>query len=323
MGKFDSIKTSIGRGLSLAKGKTVAYSPEIMVIVGAAASIGAAVFAAKRTDRFKVVLDAYREDKKGIAEALELAQNDDEAKVEYTEVQARQDMISSVADLCSGFLKVYWPAITLEAVAIACNIASVSIMRKRVTAISAAYASSVAAFAAYRQRVVDKFGEAADRSLMYGDESVELVTEVQNEDGSKSVKAEEHIDITGKDVETNIIRFFPNSSVYGGAGAAYGDLFGRGIEHYANLELEIKGYMFLNDLHKELGQYEKLTNQELVAGQSLGWVYDKTKPFDAQFKVKTQKAVQNGEKGLLVEFPQPVNLLSYLRNGHCELNKGV
>lgn len=318
---MDALKTSITRGFSLAKGKTIAYSPEILVAAGAAASIGAVVFAIKRTPQFKVVLDAYREDKEGIAKALELSQNDE--SVEYTEVQAREDSIGTVVDLCKGFVKCYWPTIALEALSIGLNIGSVSIMRKRVTAISAAYAASVSAFAAYRNRVVEKYGEAADRALMYGEDVVELVGEVQNEDGTKTVKAEEHIDITNKDVETNLVRFFPNSCVYGGAGAAYGDLFGKSIEHYANLELEIKGYMFLNDLHKELGQYDHLTNQELVAGQSLGWVFDKTKPWDGQFKVKTQKAIQDGEKGLLVEYPQPINLLSYMRNGHCEVSKGV
>lgn len=295
--------TIIKRALSLTKAKTIAYAPELLVVAGAGATIAACVFVSKNDYKFKEVLENYKETKQTI--------EDVEAKnlPEYTEEDAKNDMKNAVIDLGKGFVSAYWPAIASGAFAIGCNVASLCIQKRRLTALGIAYSSAVASFAAYRQAVIDKFGEAADRAILYGEETVELVDTV---DGKP--KAVEYVKSDRKICDT-LRRFVPDDAVFAGCGANFAPMYASAIEHFAGVELESKGYMFLNELNSELGYYYTLTKEEIAQGQVLGWVYDPSKAWDQQFKIKTTKAVVDGVKGIYVEYPAPINLLGYLKGG--------
>ena len=139
-------------------------------------------------------------------------------------------------------------------------------MAKRNVALAAAYATLSSGFEAYRERVVEKYGEDADRELAHGGETQKIEVTETDENG-KTKKTKKTVQIVNE--PSGYARYFADGEASGAErNLAYNETFLCGIERTVNSTLRIKGYLFLNDL------YEMLGFERSIAGQSVGWVYD-------------------------------------------------
>ena len=197
--KFDIKNTVNSCKLAVSK-----HSPEILVVTGIVGVVTSAVMACKETRRLDPVLEAHKQNTEAVHKKY--AQNPDERaeKRELTGVYLKTGL---------GFVKLYGPSVTLGALSITGILASNNILRKRNMALAAAYATIDASFKQYRGRVIERFGEQADKELRLG---------------AHQEKIEE-----------------PN--------ADYNAFFLKAQQELANHMLRANGFLFLNDVYEMLG----------------------------------------------------------------------
>lgn len=160
-------------------------------------------------------------------------------------------------------LKLYFPALVVESLSIASLFGSNKILKKRSMRAAAAYATLLAAFKDYRKEVAKKIGEEDEKKIAYSIDKDDEVT-----DGIKKEKINSHSPFAvifdeynpnwSKDYQTR--KFFLLS-----------------IQNYMNDKLKARGYLFLNEVYRELGF------PETKAGQAYGWLWrpdDPTYPGD-------------------------------------------
>ena len=140
------------------------------------------------------------------------------------------------------------------------------ILKKRNLALSAAYAAVDKAFKDYRGRVVEKYGEDIDKELRYNVKKLVAEEKVKTEDGkTKKVKNTTNY-IDGE--YSDYYRIFDESNKYFERNPQLNRAFLRCHEQYATDKLRSQGYLFLNDVYKDLGF--KPTRE----GAIVGWVLD-------------------------------------------------
>ena len=234
------------------------YSPEILVLTGIAGMITSAVMACKATRKLDPVLDAH---KKG-AEAVHQKKLDErDAKKEITKVYMKTGV---------ELVKLYGPSVTVGALSITGILTSNHILRERNVALAAAYAAIDSSFKKYRGRVIEKFGEEVDKELRF-DGHQEKIEVVEKDENGKEKKVKKNITVMGPGL-SDYARYF----AYGDARAAeanadYNSFFLKAQQELANHMLRANGFLFLNDV------YEMLGIDKSLAGQAVGWVYDKEK----------------------------------------------
>lgn len=234
------------------------YSPEILVLTGIAGMITSAVMACKATRKLDPVLDAH---KKG-AEAVHQKKLDErDAKKEITKVYMKTGV---------ELVKLYGPSVTVGALSITGILTSNHILRERNVALAAAYAAIDGSFKKYRGRVIEKFGEEVDKELRF-DGHQEKIEVVEKDENGKEKKVKKNITVMGPGL-SDYARYF----AYGDARAAevnadYNSFFLKAQQELANHMLRANGFLFLNDV------YEMLGIDKSLAGQAVGWVYDKEK----------------------------------------------
>lgn len=251
--KFDIKNTVNSCKLTVKK-----YSPEILVLTGIAGMITSAVMACKATRKLDPVLDAH---KKG-AEAVHQKKLDErDAKKEITKVYMKTGV---------ELVKLYGPSVTVGALSITGILTSNHILRERNVALAAAYAAIDGSFKKYRGRVIEKFGEEVDKELRF-DGHQEKIEVVEKDENGKEKKVKKNITVMGPGL-SDYARYF----AYGDARAAeanadYNSFFLKAQQELANHMLRANGFLFLNDV------YEMLGIDKSLAGQAVGWVYDKEK----------------------------------------------
>ena len=169
--KFD-IKNTVN-SCKLAASK---HSPEILVVTGIVGVVTSAVMACKETRRLDPVLEAHKQNAEAVHKKY--AQNPDERaeKRELTGVYLKTGL---------GFVKLYGPSVTLGALSITGILASNNILRKRNMALAAAYATIDASFKQYRGRVIERFGEQADKELRLGAHQEKIEVTETDENGKE------------------------------------------------------------------------------------------------------------------------------------------
>ena len=85
----------------------------------------------------------------------------------------------------------------------------------------------------------------------------------------------------------------------------YNDMFLRGQEAFANERLKADGYLFLNDVLKDLGF------EPTKVGQVVGWVYDDLSDNDGYVDFNIHKGYVEDENGT----PQPGYTLEFNVDG--------
>ena len=135
-------------------------------------------------------------------------------------------------------------------------------MRRRNAALVAAYGVLETAFANYRERVREAIGEDREQELYVG---ARETTEV-SESGKKTVKK----DLSGGPKSPYAL-LFDETNIYWEPEAGTNKTFLLIKQQHLNDKLNVKGYLFLNEVHRALGF------PDTKAGQIVGWIADTTK----------------------------------------------
>ena len=254
--------------------KIAKRSPELLMVAGAVTFVGTVVVACKQTLKCEEVLDKHERTMNNIDNCLEMNEEDPE-KVQYTLEDAKRDRFLAYVHTGLGFARVYAPAIALGAVSIACFGCSFNIMRKRNLALTAAYTALDGTFKAYRKRVRDELGDESDQHFLYGFQKVKkgLIAGKDEEGNDIAVKGSNldtvPWDEEGKEGDGTLkgatFIFAPETSKYYFPDELHNNATITSARNCAQIDFDMKGHLFLNDVLKMLGI------PEVPYGQLVGW----------------------------------------------------
>lgn len=275
------ITKSIARSALLAqKG-----SPGLLLGAGIVGMVGSTVLACRSTLKVHDVLD---EAKMNLNVAKKMEHPD------YSEKDRSRDVALIYFQTSVKAVRLYAPAIIVGGISIYALRSSHNILTKRNVALTAAYSALEQGFNQYRARVVDKYGEDADRDFRYGTQVVEIV----DEDGKKK-----KVTRVGPDEPSIYARFFDSNSDSWDKEPEYNLVFLHAQQNYANDMLRARGHIFLNDV------YDMLGIPRSKAGAVVGWFMSENGEADnfVNFGVFNEKEVArdfvNGFEGaILLDF---------------------
>lgn len=253
----------LARGVvSKAKFKAKVNSPELLMVGGIVSGIGAIVMACKATTKAGEVIDEHKERMDQIHEAA----NTPELAEEYTAQDAKKDTAIVYTQTGWKMVKLYAPAIALEAVSIGCVLGSHNILKKRNLALAALYATADKSFKDYRGRVVERFGEEVDTQLKNGLKVEKIESEETTEDGkTKTVKKKVNtMDPSSQDI---YVRIFDRRNPNWSNDERFVRNYINVCQGILNKQLTVDGHLMLNDALEQMG-LEKV----LPAGQVVGWL---------------------------------------------------
>ena len=273
--KLGKVAAPLTRRLGVLGLKVSQKSPELCLIGGIACGITGTVLACKATLKADDILDRHNERKKKIKEAAKVAEEDG---VEYNK---NLDMAIAYKELIFDGIKLYGPAILFGIASVGLCCCSVGILKKRNLALLTAYTALDDNFKKYRTRAVDKFGEEIDRELSGGVKKEKvLVEEVDPETGevTHEEKEVETLDKATMGDWTNLDRVFSSETTCHWQPDKYlNESFLKATQyHFTNL-LQTRGYVFLDEVYKELGF--PITGTSKI----VGWIID---PADPKQKTK-------------------------------------
>lgn len=290
------------------------HSPEILVVTGIVGVVASTIMACKATTKASEIM---KETKQNLDMIHDCAADEGlRESGKYTEEDKRRDLVVQYTHTGLKLAKVYAPAVILGALSITSILASNNILRKRNVALAAAYATLDQTFKDYRNRVIDRFGEAVDRELKYGIRKEKIEKTVIDEETGKEKKVKETVEVTDYDGRSQYAKFFDESSRYWEKNAELNLVFLRAQQNWANDKLRAQGYLFLNDV------YDSLDIERTQAGQCVGWIYDPENPkhkgnnyidfgiYDIH-KKENRKFVNGLERSILLDFNVDGDILSH------------
>lgn len=247
--KLGIITRVFGKAALVAKKK----APELLLGTGVVTGVASTVMACKATLKADKVLDEHKENMEKIREAAE------ECPEEYTAKDRRKDTAIAYAKTVGNFIKLYSPAIILGAVSITCFLSSYGIMKKRNVALTLAYGELMNKFSDYRDKVKAKYGEDADREIIFGDAKEKIVE--TDEEGNVT-----KVENSGEPC-SQYARFFDSSCPNWEKSPEYNITFLTQQQAYFNDRLRARGHVFLNEVYDALGF------DRTPAGAVVGWIY--------------------------------------------------
>lgn len=239
------------------------HSPEILMVAGVAGTVASTVLACRATLKVNKVLEEKRKTVESIHKCLE----DKECK--YTEEDSKKDLTIVYAQTGVKLVKLYAPAVGVGVLSIAAIVSGHNILKKRNIALAAAYAVVDKNFKEYRERVVERFGEALDKELRYNIKAKEIEEVVVDENGKETVEKKIVDVVEGIPGASEYAKFFDEGCPDWQKDAEYNLMFLRRQQDWANEKLKAKGHLFLNEV------YDMLGIDRTRAGQVVGWIYDK------------------------------------------------
>lgn len=237
------------------------YAPDIMVVVGAGMVIGAAVNACRQTIKAQDILEEANKNLDMIEQAEEIADS-----TQYTETDARNDRLKVYSKTAIEVGRVYGTSVLIGCAGLAMMFGAHKILRDRNAVLTVAYSNAIAAYNAYRQKVIDAIGEEKEFQLRsgYSKEEVKYLNENDEEKTIKNAKVI-HDDGTSHSIYA---RIFDDSCQMWSRDPATNLRTLRSIQNFANDKLRSNGILFLNEV------YESLGFPRTPEGQLVGWVFD-------------------------------------------------
>lgn len=233
------------------------HAPSILIFTGVTGMVAGGVMACKATRKLDDVLDDHKE------RVAAIPRDGDEKVVKRELTRA---YFKTGGKLC----KLYGTAVGVEVISITCILSGHSIMHKRNAALAAAYTALDSGFKRYRSKVKEALGDVADAEFKH-DLHPETVEEtVTDEETGKKKKQKKVLEVTGSGGLSDYARYFaPGEALGAEQNSDYNRQFLNVQQEVANNMLRAKGYLFLNDV------YELLGIERSIAGQCVGWIYDK------------------------------------------------
>ena len=253
------------------------HSPEILTGAGIVCVVASTVMACKATTKLSTILDETNEQTDQIHGYVE--KNGYSEK--YSEKDEKKDLAIVYTKSAMNVAKLYGPSVLVGVLGVTSILAGNNILRKRNVALTAAYTAVDNGFKKYRERVVERFGEAVDRELKNNARKEEVEVIETDENGEENVVKKPAYVVNPSDI-SEYARFFEEYTVddkgnrikntYWTSNNEYNLMFLKKAESFANDKLRINGYLFLNEV------YEMLGIPKTKAGQVVGWVYDEKNP---------------------------------------------
>lgn len=268
--KANKLATFIVKTYHKVKFKAAKRSPEILLITAGFGAVGSGVgacFATKKTCDVLAVSNADNE-------VLEIRAS------EATDAAVREEMQQAIKkNKTMTRLKVvsyYLPPVTGMALSLLAGYGSHHVLSKRYVG-AVAYAATInEAFEQYRKRVVENFGEEADKKLFYNAGFNDVEEEVLNEDGTTE-KISTKVGYSESENFPGYTVIFDAGNPNGRNGFDYSKMFVRCVENWAEIQLQTNGYLFLSDVLDQLG-YDRKKKKELYrVAQVVGWWLDDEK----------------------------------------------
>lgn len=258
------------------------HSPEILTGAGIVCVVASTVMACKATTKLSAILDETKEQTDQIHGYVE--KNGYSEK--YSEKDEKKDLAIVYTKSCVNVAKLYGPSVLVGVLGVTSILAGNNVLRKRNVALTAAYTAVDSSFKKYRERVVERFGEAVDRELKNNARKEEVEIVETDENGEEKVVKKAAYVVSPSDI-SEYARFFEEYTVddkgnkikntYWTSNNEYNLMFLKKAESFANDKLRINGYLFLNEV------YEMLGIPKTKAGQVVGWVYDEKNPVGDNF----------------------------------------
>ena len=265
-----SLSNTVKRTAYVAKAKVTAKSPEILMVVGAVTFVGTVVVACRQTLKCEDILDEHQRKLDDIANCLELA-SEEGSTVSYDEQTAKKDKATALVQTSLKFAKIYAPAVALGVISITSFGCSFHILKKRNLALGVAYSALDKAFRDYRDRVRAELGEETDQHFRYGYKKIKkAVVPGKDDDGNDiSVKKDEIDTVPWEEgdgtLDNATFVFAPETSKYYFPDEIHNDVSIQAARNNMQIDFDMKGHLFLNDVLKALGM------KEVPYGQLVGW----------------------------------------------------
>lgn len=265
-GILKNIQNGIVSGVSKAGLKLAKHSPELCLI-GTLVFGGLCVYevaknASHNEEAVKETKDEMNEIKVKKA-----------TKSDYTDKDARKDTLVAYKNTAVRFGSMYGKAAIFGGLAVACAVGQYKILSGRTIAATAAYATLDKTFKEYRKRVVDAIGEEKERDIRLDSHEETSVTKETDEDGKEVTKETKHHVANdpehpkrslGKSVYSAY--FAKDTSTQWSTNRNYNLMFIKAQQAYFNNLLQVRGFVFLNDVLDALGI------DQIPEGQALGWL---------------------------------------------------
>lgn len=246
---FNSITRFANKQLYLLKD----HIPEILAGVGVVASTGAIIFTVKKSK-----------------ENVEIIENHQE---EMYQTETKVDKAKVYCKTAFNFVKANKEAVVLQGISVLSTINGAKIGRNKYVSLIGTAATMQSIHEAYRQNVIEKYGQEVDNEMRYG---LKDTTNYISKNGKPVTLVDENgskIKVADRDFENcDISRIFDETNPKYVRDAYYNKEFIIGVQRAMNNRLRNgRGYVYLNDV------YEALGFEPTEAGHDLGWVYkDKT-----------------------------------------------
>lgn len=273
---LNQISNVVIRTVNTARFKIGKYSPEILIVLGAASIIAGTVNACKSTMKLPEVLEKSDDMVEKIHAAKDGIVKIREGET-YTEEDANNDLRICYIQTAWNVTKLYAPSVCLIGGGLACMLGSHIIMRSRNAAAIAAFNTVTATFAAYRGRVADRFGDSVQKEIERGVKAIDVETGETNEDGTpKTEKGLIKID-ESEDGAYSVQFTKETAPTTWQNSAEYNRVFLKQAQNNANMRLKRDHFLFLNDVYRSIGI------APTKVGQIVGWTYNPDNPEECSF----------------------------------------
>ncbi len=252
------IVRSTSRGMLLFKKN----SPTIFMVIGVGGLVTSTVMACSATLKADAVIEEANENLAKIKKARELADEEHYSKRDHT-----KDLTVAYVQAGKGFLKLYWPAVTVGVASIGFIVGGHNIMHKRNLAMVAAYKAIETGFMDYRRRVVEEYGLGKDLMLKNGISKVNVTLKpYTDEEGEEHEAVDKMVEVIAPLDHSQYARFFDEGSSQWSKTPEYNFTYLKCQQNFANDLLKTRGHVFLNEV------YDMLGIPRSQAGSVVGWV---------------------------------------------------
>lgn len=256
-----------------------ANSPTILVGLGIVGGVAATVVACKATVKAVKISEELAVDTSDLEHDREVYSENDgsiatvydqEGNLEYSpEIYAknkRKIAFKAVRSYCIC----YAPAVGLGVLSITSVLCGFNILRHRYLGLAAAYTAVSESYAAYRQRVADKYGKDAEMEIYTG-QSIEMIEEkTTDKNGKTKTKKVKQLVVNGQLLSPYARWFDVDTATAWDNNPDFNRTFLKCQEDYWNGVLKRRNgkAVFLNEIFDSLGI------ERCQEGQSVGWVYN-------------------------------------------------
>ena len=278
--------------------KQVAYkankhSPELLLGAGVVGLISATVLACNASRKVDDILEEHFNSLGNIKHAVE------ELSDVYSKTDSAKDVVITYAGTTRSLVKLYSPSVILGGLSLAAIFGSHRILKGRNVALAAAYTALDETYKAYRERVVEEYGEKKDYDLSHGIIREKVKETYTDKDGKKKTKTVEKTRFDARGA-SKYARFFDEYADRWSPDPYMNLTFLRHKQAYWNDILRLRGQkvVFLNEIYEDLG-FERTKE-----GQIVGWVYESEAGdgyIDFGFD-KFEQFLSGHEKSVLLDF---------------------